>query len=326
MENPWEKIGDELGAFQTKPVGWWIGGLILAGFTENRSPKLIVVLNGYEMEGSRRIPSALKVRGVNLSYEKLEIESEVASSLVISSKDNNHDEMFYALAEYLSSSLRLLENVPVTPATLEKQIREWLEFWSRERSSGSKEQIQGLVGELLALRDWVILGNQAHSVWQGPKGSPHDLKGGQNAVEVKTIGTRTGPLVHNISSIDQLQIPEGGRLYILSFRLVLSAQGVHSVHELVQDVSNLPVFQTPDGAAHFREGLDLVGYSEDLPIDQSRFDLYDQALYEVTPEFPRLDFGQLKLDSRIFDLTYRVDFSGCQEFKISSEVIRVELG
>lgn len=328
-KSPTEAWGEliELSADASSAVtlNWWKGGLILANLSISKIPELVIQLNGYSLEAAGKRPSSVKVAGLDIWYESLTFNGARVPSLVLMPKYTEHFEVFYSLADHLVSNISQDENLEVSPENLEERILDWVKFWSRERPEFNKELLLGLLGELIAIDDVLDLDGYTHEFWEGPKGSPQDFRGSIDALEVKVQGTHTGPITHQISSILQLQIPTSGNLYVLSLRIKLGANGENSFHDIVERVRANSLFANREGKEFYSLALEKVGYSAELPINLSRYDVVDLGIYHVREGFPRLIHSLIPDDPRIFDVKYSVDFSGAQEFLLEKTNSKLKL-
>lgn len=322
----WEELIDlSVDATSAVTLNWWKGGLILANLSIAKVPELVIQLNGYVFDATGKRPSSVKVAGLDIWYESLTFNGIKVPSLVLTPKFTEHFEVFYSLADRLVSSISQNEAIEVRPESLEEVIDEWVKFWARERPEFNKELLLGLLGELIAIDEVLDLDGYTHEFWEGPKGSPQDFRGTLDALEVKVQGSRSGPITHQISSILQLQIPQDGNLFVLSLRIKLGANGEHSYQELVERVSSIPMFTNVEGKEFLRLALEKSGYTTELPINLSRYDVVDSGIYQVREGFPRLIHTSIPDDPRIFDVKYSVDFSGAQEFLLEKSNSKLRL-
>ncbi len=322
----WNEMAIDLDAVGSAAVlNYWSGGLILANMSMLKVPELIIQVNGLKLESSGRRPSRVHVAGLDIWFEELAFNGESVASMVLVPKNADQRDLFYALADHLVPKLAMDQDVPSTSDSLESAISEWMKFWAKERSENSRELLLGLLGELIALDEFLDLEGKDYTVWEGPLGSPKDFRGSKDALEVKVMGTRTGPVVHRISSIQQLQIPEGGRLFVLSLRIIFSANGKHSFDDLVTRISQLAMFQSMEGKGRLKLALESAGYRANLPVDLARFDVFDSGVYEVREDFPRLNAADISADARVLDITYSVDFSGSAEFLLPDTDYKIQL-
>jgi hypothetical protein len=183
----------------------------------------------------------------------------------------------------------------------------------------------GLLGELIALDEVLDLEGATHSIWEGPKGSPQDFRGNLDSLEVKVQGTHAGPIIHKINGLLQLQIPEQGKLFVLSLRVKLGANGAEAFDDLVDRVSSLALFSSPDAKSFLVKALESAGYTRNLPVDFARYDIIEKGIYEVVDGFPRLTKDSITIDPRVMDVTYSVDFSGAEEFLLPESDQKLKL-
>ena len=94
----------------------------------------------------------------------------------------------------------------------------------------------------------------------------------------------------------------------------LGANGTEAFDELVERVSGIELFSSPDAKIFLGRALVRAGYSRNLPVDFTRYDILEKGIYEVVEGFPRLTKEDITNDPRVMDVTYSVDFSGAEEF------------
>lgn len=107
----------------------------------------------------------------------------------------------------------------------------------REPGALTSEKVRGLIGELLVLVDLLEIETDAAKLWRGPLGERHDFRGAHIALEVKTRARAAGAIT--ISSLDQLQEPEGGELGLAVLHLQTAPGGRHTVGSLASRASAL---------------------------------------------------------------------------------------
>jgi hypothetical protein len=316
----WQELLEEVHSAAAKAIGYWPGGLILATVSSANRPKLLI-----EFKGDESSKATLDIEGLILETEMVTIDERVSRCLSLTPRESQFDELFYPIVDYLVEHLHALDSEKNDLDNVEAIISEWISFFREKVERGSKEAILGLVGELIAIRDVLDLENAEPHYWQGPAGGIQDFRFSKDRLEVKVLGTRTGPKTHRISSLHQLVIPENGRLYFLSMRISIGIHGAHSVHELVTTVRSMSLFSSVAGKKHFDESLRAVGYSEELVEKYSHFDLLDLALFEVTEDFPRLVPSMISADSRVLDVKYSLDLSGLDDLQIDLESGKLHL-
>jgi hypothetical protein len=170
-------------------------------------------------------------------------------------------------------------------------IERWRRFFGRTNDGLSRDEQLGLVGELWLLLEWLpAVTVAAVDAWRGPLGGRHDwVSSAGLSVEVKTTGSSTGPAVHRVGRLDQLDEPPGGRLYLLSVRVIADASGQHSLDALLERARAAASAAGPTCATLLDDRLraldltqaDVGRYREPLRAAQAE-------LFEVRADFPRL--------------------------------------
>lgn len=302
-----------------RTIGRWPGGVLVASVSAGGAPELVIQIASWDFSSTTPVPAQLRLSGFEIWYQVLRVGHNQSPCMVLKPRSGEANEMFFAIAGHLVGGLAELADEAANPSSIEGIIEVWADAWKKLREVTDRKKILGLLGELLAIDRWLDESSFDFSNWQGPKGGPHDFCGDTFDVEVKVSGSRTGPLKHEISSIHQLETQAGKGLYVLSFRLGLSKSGAFALSELIARISQLPTFTAPGGAEWLDEALRNAGYNADLDVELSRYDIWEECLYEVRDEFPRLTREMIPADTRVFDLTYSVNFGGCQDFVVATE-------
>ena len=188
-------------------------------------------------------------------------------------------------------------------------IRKWQSAWKPARQEMDKSVQVGLFGELVVLESLLIpsLGAGAIEQWSGPELERHDFVGDILHIEVKT--TRKSRHEHEISRLDQLRVPQGRRLLVVSILLEQSVGGSETVATRMDAIVNL---LRSDAAAmdSFMTKMVNMGWAEQMRDSGEllRFFLRDAAVYAVDEEFPRLsdDFFP---PSGVVSVKYTVDLA-----------------
>ena len=141
------------------------------------------------------------------------------------------------------------------------------------------------------------------------------------SVEVKTTRAGTGPVVHRVARLDQLDEPGAGQLYILSLRAVPDPLGEASLDNLVRRVRAAAGGVGVTCTALLEDRLGAVGvtaaddgrYTERLRIAQ-------QELYRVDDDFPRLTPSSFPtgLPGGVVDVAYSLDMSACRQWLVTA--------
>ncbi len=313
LEAMWREISSSNQDASGKPVAMWHGGLLLASIGATGKPSFIVQIKD-ELESLIENLSPIRTFGFNVEYKRLVVGSNETLCAVLEARDSADLTMFIAICEHLISELKAPVERKPAAQLVDQIIRTWLAYWRTLKENFSPAAFAGLVGELLAIDRWLDMSSFKSSNWEGPRGGPHDFCGDAKDIEVKVSSTRSGPLAHGISSLDQLQERPQRSLGLLSFRLGFAETGVESTHDLVTRISKLDTFQTDSGKDLFNSAVAMGGYSADIPKTYSHFDIWAEALFQVRDGFPRITRKDSQLNSRIADVRYVIDLSGLENF------------
>ncbi|MBB5371637.1 MULTISPECIES: PD-(D/E)XK motif protein [unclassified Janthinobacterium] len=200
-------------------------------------------------------------------------------------------------------------------------FRERLMLWKRLFRDGGngllqKFQIKGLIGELIALEEFIRLHPDKPLLsvlaWTGPGGTSQDFMFSNYAVEVKAVSANA--LTVSISSAEQLDclLPLVLRTYVLREAPTEEA-GALTLPLLAARIEQL-LAVVPGGAAMFREKLLESGYVEHEYYRSVAYSTLEMRLYTVGPAFPRIT--PVSLPVGIPDVSYSILFSSLEQFRI----------
>jgi hypothetical protein len=311
------------GGGNSRIAGVWSGGFVLVSKSIGGRDEIIFQINS--KYPARQIDLNLNIAGLSTWLTELNLQNGRAQCFVISPSLESYGNMFELLSDYLVGEFTANLHYKGAVSEVQDALIRWSEFLKRRRGNARVEKIQGLLGELLTIRDLIKIDSFEWQQWVGPSGSPQDFKGTINWVEVKTTNKRNGALVHKIASVDQLQSPPEGELFVVSYRLLVSKTGTKSVSDLVNEVGSLEVFSNPSARDYFSQSVQDLGFDKDLPAELSRYDVFDVKLFKVGAGFPRLLRSDLPSDTRITDISYSLDFSAIEEFQVDHLDSRLDL-
>ncbi|MBY3165750.1 PD-(D/E)XK motif protein [Rhizobium laguerreae] len=182
-------------------------------------------------------------------------------------------------------------------------------------SDVSREQIAGLVGELLVLKRLLDRSPDAWKSWRGPAMARHDFMRASNSLEVK-VCVGKGRTRITINGLEQLSEPAGGLLFLQHFELEVAEAAMLSISSLGHAV--LDAASQPDEVKML---LEAVGCQDvDDPLwNTASFRLERETLYSVADGFPRLvssSFPGGVTPAGISDLTYTTDLAFAGPFRM----------
>lgn len=204
-------------------------------------------------------------------------------------------------------------------------LGKWRRFWGQlpTRSLSYEEQL-GLFGELWFLTFWLaakIGYSDAVQRWRGPFSARHDFEWSGVSVEAKTT-TSTRGRTHKINGIDQLALPERGKLFLFSLRLREETNATYTLPSLVS-LCRTGLGTDQDGISYFENALTQAGYSiahEDI-YSKLSFRVVQQGLFDVRDDFPRLTRTLFpKIPDSIESIEYVINISGCGHLLVAESV------
>lgn len=257
----------------------------------------------------RRVRSGLDGPVLRLRKRPLEDRESYQTYADLACLRTDLNDLFTALCVDILSAVEKMPKYPLK--ALYKVLDRWKALFHSQSAPLGPEQIAGLFGELLVLNRLLQHDSSAHRLWLGPEGHRHDFTAGKVAIEVKTSVTGKGrkPRIHGL---DQLDAPQGGKLFLAWFRLEPSSTGSTGSRflDLLEQVVN-----SCDDESALCELLAKAGYR---PIDaeryrERRFTVVEERWYEVTPDFPSLTTRTLvaaNVPVSVLDVEYTIDLSG----------------
>jgi hypothetical protein len=260
-----------------------------------------------------KVPRNVDAAGLSVDVDELSVSGAPAQwYLDVSSTDPALNDNFAAVAAEIVDALTLSAD----PArTIVEIVTRWRFFWSVPQAGMSEEAQLGLFGELWFMEFWlggIRTDTLAH--WRGPLGNRHDFVSPQFSVEAKATRVRSdGGAIHRISTLDQLQDPEQGQLYLFSLRVRPDELAAHSLNTSI-DRARGALRHWPEALAQLDELLGRVGYS---PAHREKyamtFRVTAEELYEVGAGFPRLvpDSFSGGLPAGVDDVRYSLDLAAC---------------
>jgi len=297
-------------------IRYWSGGLIIAAFDKTRRPEIWIefVANGDPMRDSKKYPFA-DVQGLRLDVQNVRVDGREFDAILVSVSGSDFDDVFRMFADEIVEDLYREPELKGTILEVESKISRWMNFFRNPRRETSREQVLGMLGELVFMRDWLDTELTQYSTWAGPFGSSKDFVGNNIDVEVKVLGRKTGPRVHSISSLDQLNSSNGKPLFLFSVRATLGIGKPERVSDLIDNVRNTPMFARDfESATYFNRALQSHGLLDDVPKEFSTFDLIDVTFFQVDENFPRLDTSLTANLPQVLDVRYDLDLTSEQPY------------
>lgn len=197
------------------------------------------------------------------------------------------------------------------------EFRELLEKAGRQEVTLAREA--GLVAELYVLNRLLDHHRKAWQAWVGPLHERHDFRCGGLSLEVKA-STRLSARPITINSIEQLEAPQDGELYLAYLVLERVADGDLTVQDVVEQA--LPRVDDVEG---FLARLRSVGCAaQDAPEwNRHQVRLGQFRVFEVREGFPRIVPSMLPargLPAGVLKVTYEIEIAAFESFGLPQEV------
>lgn len=315
LEQRWSSLprptGERLSAERVRD---WAGGAVLVAVDRHGTKLLLVAVS----TGSQiRMPAPLT--GLELELRQLRPQGQTDGAwLALSASNSDGQRPFASLAADVIAELP--DTGADDPIAVFSVIERWRRFFGRQGTGLTREEQTGLIGELHFLLDWLpALTVNALAHWQGPVRGRHDWVAPSLSVEVKTTTAGSGPVVHRIASLDQLDNAGSGELYLFSVRVVADASGTDSLDSLLTRAREQAAAVNTTCSTMLDDRLRGVGVTlGDLGRYSDPVRVTGAELYHVTAEFPRLTGAlQQHLPPGVIDVRYNLDLVACSPWLVA---------
>lgn len=232
-------------------------------------------------------------------------------------------EMFRALCIDLLSASNEGADEAVALQQLIHRLLRWQRLLSKTGGRLLDEQeIRGLIGELLFLRDRLLPhgGAAAVSGWQGPDGFPQDFVYAGRLIEVKTYAAGSNPAVR-IASAEQLS--SGDVPLFLHLICLVRQEAALNLLDLVDEIRTL-LRTEPHQMYVFEDKLLTMGYIDLSDYRAMAFAVTSTHDYQVREGFPRLAVEHLP--AGVTDVSYSIQLVNLQPFAVHADVVTGVLG
>lgn len=192
------------------------------------------------------------------------------------------------------------------------RYNQWKKMFYGNSKILSENEVLGLVGELLFLKDFCF---QVYGVsnglngWSGPEPTHKDFSYKNEWYEIKSINSFRNTV--SISSIEQLDSTIDGKLVVYLFEKMSPSFNGISLNALVGTISNMIQYETDKDI--FFEKLKQVGYSYNEVYDNYVYNLIRVDKYIVNSEFPKIKADDLS--NGICKVQYEISLSLIEKFK-----------
>jgi len=190
----------------------------------------------------------------------------------------------------------------------------WKEMFGKKRLSIlEKQEIKGLMGELIELKDHFLQTydeTKAINSWMGPLLGHKDFEIDDTWYEVKTVNENA--IQVNISSLEQLDSEVDGHLVVVRLEDTSSVTELAmNLNQIVMEITEL--IKDPENIDLFRFRLENMGYIPDIEYDNYNFIYKGTQRYIITENFPRLT--RKDVADSIGNAQYSILLNGISNFK-----------
>lgn len=218
-----------------------------------------------------------------------------------------------AFSEVTIELLRRIRNGGSTLTSVSETLQDFKSLFTIEKNHKlSLSTVVGLAAELLVLDHLLSLNPMAWKIWKGPFAERHDFRIDKRAIEVKCT-TRASRNKIKISSIDQLQAPENGDLYLVHIVLEEVHNGGLTLEGIISNI-----FSKASNIRDIKNILKELGYeSNSKKWNAYRFHLDKTSMYHIGENFPRLvlsSFPNKMMPSGVSNVTYELDLTSASDF------------
>lgn len=235
-------------------------------------------------------------------------------TLRFSLENNDLLEYFCTFCQDLLDSVKVTSDDETAYQTLRSRYYSWKQLFRPDNARLTEAEIMGLIGELLFLKDYMMIErgiDVALESWMGPEKTHKDFSDQQDWFEVKTINFGKDSV--RISSIEQLDSDINGTLVVYelekmspSFEGIRLNQLVNSIIALLVNIHQREIFMAK---------LQLFGFDFSNENDNIIFALRNKYMYKVdNKHFPRL--SRTLLPGAITQAQYDLLLTEIEPFKI----------
>lgn len=228
-----------------------------------------------------------KVRGTT-AIEVNQYDNQKYKTIRFSLTDEEISGLFYTFCDDLVEQTRDLENEKDGYNAIVVRFHQWKKmFVSSKKDFLNENQIMGLIGELLFLKEQLIhrIGDhEALRSWSGQELTHKDFSYNNTWTEVKTIRRNTESV--KISSLEQLDSETDGELTVYALEKMSSEYNGINLNKLVIETRN--IFTDSDDRDLFMSKVTLQGYEYHNYYDDFVYEKIYRKNYRVTDDFPKL--------------------------------------
>lgn len=229
--------------------------------------------------------SPSKVIGTNF-IEIKQVKTTDYYSILFSFSSEDNESLFYHFCEDIITSTENYQGDDGYKEVVNRYLQ-WKKMFAGNNKILTENEVLGLIGELLFLKDRAIVDygvTEGLNGWSGPEPTHKDFSYKNDWFEIKSINTFKNSI--SISSIEQLDSELPGSLVVYSFEKMSSSFDGITLNALVASISKELSYES-DRDIFFAK-LKQVGYTYNDVYDNYVFNLVKIESYLVDDRFPRI--------------------------------------
>lgn len=276
---------------------------VYIGFDETNKKSLAIVLDGeiIQLDSTKMITTRVYKRKDN----KLNISFNLQEDYMC--------DVFYKFCDDIIESTRNFQMNNYLEFIIERWQR-WIALFTKTRTSLlSENEIRGLLGELIFLKEEMFKKYGIYRsivAWQGCERLHKDFEIDDEWYEIKTI-RQNGNIV-TISSIEQLDDEKEGKLVVIKLENGNTEINDYiTLNKYINEIENM--IEIIDIKNNFLNKLNLVGYIYDECYDSYIYTKKGMDFYSVNNSFPKLRKEDLK--EGIGKISYEIYLDAIKDLK-----------
>ena len=226
---------------------------------------------------------------------------------------NTMSGLFYKFCDDLVESSRSIPNGINGMSFVIKRYNSWKRlFYTLKKSILSESEILGLIGELVFLKDYMIIKYgeiKALNSWSGADMAHKDFSVDDEWFEIKS--SKSSSLTIKISSLEQLDSDIDGYLISYEFEKMSESFAGYSLNNIINDL--LANF-SDDGMNILLTKLKSIGWEYNDEYDKYNYRLVVNKNYKVSTDFPRIK--KYSISPSIVKLSYELLKKDLDKFEV----------
>ncbi|MGH0514093.1 PD-(D/E)XK motif protein [Bacillus cereus] len=272
-----------------------------------------------------QLKSFPKWRGIDIGQEYFSQIGPLKEKnfLVISQIVEDGEEIFERVLQNLVDHILIEEEESPLYTVIYEVLDRWHNFFKRKWDAKlDLEEEMGLYGELYYVDKWLEkFPNEPPLIikdWKGPLKNRIDFVGKNSGVEIKTVMPKIRDEV-KISNEKQLELnPVTNKLFLYVLKVEVNDSVGQSLQNIIEVIQEKLIERAPSLAVKFKDLLLEVGVMSE-EYNEHYFFVHEEIAYNASKEFPKLTSENLPLG--ITNVSYSIDLSHCNSFKVSLEEI-----